>query len=118
MSSLRNLLYLLLGAVLAIFINSNLDQRVTIYFTQSARTRELPLAMALFAVLLLGFLAAFLLAVTDQLRLHSRLRQMRLKVERLESELGELRKLPLEESLPAGAGPEVREESEPQPGRL
>jgi len=112
-------LYLLVGAVLAIFIIFNLEQRVTIYFTQSWRTREIPLAMALFAALLLGFLVASLLAIADQIRLRSRLRQMRVKVERLESELGELRKLPLEESLPAGTASVVREDSredsEPEP---
>ena len=38
---------------------------------------------------------------------------MRLRAERLESELSELRKLPLEESLPARAMSAVQEEAEP-----
>ena len=101
MNTLRNLFYVLLGAILAIFIYFNFDQRVVIYFTRSWHTVEIPLALALFASLLVGFLVAAILAVADQIRLRSRLRQMRRTVEHLESELGELRKLPLEESLPA-----------------
>jgi len=104
-SSIRNLFYLVVGAVLAIFIYFNVDQRVTVYVTPGWHTREIPLAMALFSALLVGFLVATLLGIGDQLRLRSRLRQMRLRAERLESELSELRKLPLEDSLPARATP-------------
>ncbi len=106
MTTLRNLFYVLVGAVLAIFIYFNFDQRVVIYLTRGWHTREIPLALALFGAMLIGFLVAAILAVADQLRLRSRLRQMRRSVERLESELSGLRKLPLEESLPA---PRLRE---------
>ena len=109
MTTLRNLFYVLIGAVLAIFIYFNFDQRVVIYLTRGWHTREIPLALALFGAMLIGFLVAAVLAVADQLRLRSRLRQMRRSVERLESELSGLRKLPLEESLPA---PRPREEPE------
>lgn len=100
-TTLRNLFYVVLGAVLAIFIYFNFDQRVVIYMTRTWHTQELPLSLALFGALLLGFLVAAVLSVADQIRLRSRLRQMRKTVERLESELGELRKLPLGESLPS-----------------
>lgn len=106
MTTLRNLFYVILGAVLAIFIYFNFDQRVVIYVTPGWRTREIPLSLALFGALLVGFLVAAALAVADQIRLRSRLRQMRRTVERLESELAELRKLPLEESVPLRKPPE------------
>jgi uncharacterized integral membrane protein len=99
-TTLRNLFYVLVGAVLAIFIYFNFDQRVVIYF-MGWRTREAPLALALFGALLLGFLVAAVLGVADQLRLRSRLRVLRRNVERLEAELGELRRHSLEDSLPS-----------------
>lgn len=99
MSTLRNLFYVLIGATLAVFIYFNYEQGVVIYFTRTWRTAEIPLSLALFGSLLLGFLVAAILAVADQIRLRSRLRQMRRTVERLEAELGELRRLPLEDSL-------------------
>lgn len=99
MSTLRNLFYVLVGAILAVFIYFNYEQGVVIYFTRTWRTAEIPLSLALFGSILLGFLVAAILAIADQVRLRSRLRQMRRTVERLETELGELRKLPLEDSL-------------------
>ena len=107
MTTLRNLFYVLIGAVLAIFIYFNFDQRVVIYFTRSWHTREIPLSLALFGAMILGFLVAALLAIADQLRLRTRLRQMRRNTERLESELGERRKHPVDESPP------LRPQSEP-----
>ena len=118
MTTLRNLFYVLIGAILAIFIYFNFDQRVVIYFTRSWHTREIPLSLALFGTLILGFLVAALLAIADQLRLRSRLRQMRRNVERLESELGERRKPPLDDSLPSRPGSEPAEESETGPESL
>jgi uncharacterized integral membrane protein len=114
-NTIRNLFYVLVGAVLAIFIYFNFDQRVVIYFTGSWHTTEIPLSLALFGSLLLGFLVAAILAIGDQIRLRSRLRQMRRNVERLESELGELRRLPLGESLPTRtAATEPQADSEPE----
>jgi uncharacterized integral membrane protein len=110
-TAIRNLFYVLLGAVLAIFIYFNFDQRVVVYLTRGWHTREIPLALALFGAMLAGFLVATILAAADQVRLRSRLRTMRRSVERLESELSGLRKLPLEESLPA---PRSREEPDPK----
>ncbi len=114
MSTLRNLFYVLVGAVLAIFIYFNFEQGVVIYFTQLWHTDEIPLSLALFGSMLLGFLVAAVLAIGDQLRLRSRLRQMRRTVERLEAELGQLRRLPLEDSLPARSTEEPREDSGPE----
>jgi uncharacterized integral membrane protein len=98
-STFRNLFYVLVGAVLAVFIYFNYEQGVIIYFTRAWRTAEIPLSLALFGSMLLGFLVAAILAVADQIRLRSRLRKMRRTVEQLEAELGELRRLPLEDSL-------------------
>jgi uncharacterized integral membrane protein len=89
----------LIGATLAIFIYFNYEQGVVIYFTRSWHTAEIPLSLALVGSMLLGFLLAAILTVVDQIRLRSRLRQMRRSIERLEAELGELRRLPLEDPL-------------------
>ena len=97
MTTIRNLFYVLLGALLAIFIYFNFDQKVVVYFTPSWHTGETTLAMALFGALLVGFVVAALLSLADQIRLRSRLRQMRKTVERLEAELTELRKIPIED---------------------
>lgn len=118
MTTLRNLFYVLIGAVLAIFIYFNFDQRVVIYFTRSWHTREIPLSLALFGALILGFLVAALLAIADQLRLRTRLRQMRRNVERLESELGEPRKPPLGDSPPVRPPSEPVEDTETGPESL
>jgi uncharacterized integral membrane protein len=99
-TTIRNLFYVLLGALLAIFIYFNFDQQVVVHFTRNWHTAEMSLALALFGALLLGFVVAALLSLADQIRLRSRLRQMRKTVERLESELTELRRIPLETSKP------------------
>jgi uncharacterized integral membrane protein len=117
-TTLRNLFYVLIGAVLAIFIYFNFDQRVVIYFTRSWHTREIPLSLALFGALILGFLVAALLAIADQLRLRTRLRQMRRNVERLESELSERRRPPLDDSPPGRPPSEPEEDTETGPESL
>jgi uncharacterized integral membrane protein len=86
---------LLTGAALAIFIWSNFDQRVVIYFTDYFRTFELPLSAALVGALVIGFLFSFILSIPNQFRLRGRVRDHRRKIEKLESEIAELRKLPL-----------------------
>ncbi|MFQ5790921.1 MAG: LapA family protein [Acidobacteriota bacterium] len=104
MSIVRSLFYVLLGVTLAIFLMSNFEQRVTVSFTKLWQTREISLSLALFTAMMAGFLVGAVLAIADQLRLRSRLRQMRRSTERLEAELSELRKLPLTDmhgTLPA-----------------
>ncbi len=86
---------LLTSAALATFIWSNYDQRVVIYFTDYFRTFEIPLSAALLGALAIGFLFAFILSIPNQFRLRGRVRDHRKKIERLESEIAELRKLPL-----------------------
>ncbi len=86
---------LLTGAALSIFIWSNFDQRVVIYFTDYFRTFELPLSAALIGALVIGFLFSFILSIPNQFRLRGRVRDHRRKIEKLESEIAELRKLPL-----------------------
>jgi uncharacterized integral membrane protein len=117
-TTLRNLFYVLTGTVLAIFIIFNFDQRVVVYFTRSWHTREIPLSLALFGALILGFLVAALLAFADQLRLRARLRQMRRSIERLETQLGERRKPLIDDSAPAPPSPEPVEEAETGPETL
>ena len=106
MTTIRNLFYVLLGALLAIFIYFNFDQKVVVYFTRSWHTGEMSLALALFGALLAGFIVAALLSLADQIRLRSRLRQTKKTVERLESELTASRKQPLRPNL---------EPTEPEP---
>ena len=120
MNTLRNLFYVVIGAALAIFIYFNFDQRVVIYFTRSWHTQEIPLALALFGALVVGFLVAAVLAVADQLRLRSRLRQMRRTIEQLESHGGGLRSSPNDASVPSptSEGTEAGRESETGPETL
>ena len=98
MGIFKSFLILLVGAVLATFLWSNYDQRVAIYFTQAFRTVEIPLAAALVGSMLAGFLLAVALSLPNQFRLRGRIRELNRKVERLENEIGELRKLPLEDA--------------------
>ena len=99
------LLLLLAGAALATFLWSNYDQRVVIYFTQRFRTVEIPFSAALVGALAVGFLFSFILSLPNQFRLRGRVRDHRKKIERLENEIAELRKLPLSDvsgALPDG----------------
>ena len=104
-------LLLLIGAALATFIWSNYDQRVVIYFTQRFRTVELSFSAALVGALTIGFLFSFILSLPNQIRLRGRLRDHRKKIERLESEIAELRKLPLSDVDVSRALPDS-----PEPG--
>lgn len=115
MKIVRGLFYILVGVSLTLFLTSNFEQRVVVRFTNWWRTSEIPLALALFIAVLIGFIVTALLAIADQVRLRSRLRQQRRTIERLEQELGELRKLPLSESLPARSQPESRVRPDVQP---
>ena len=107
MRTLTMLFYLLLGSSLTIFFISNFDQRVVVYFgwppTLGFQTAEIPLALALLGAMVAGFVVSAFLAITDQFRLRTRLRQLRKTNERLESELEALRNLPLT-SLPPSEG--------------
>ncbi len=107
MRTLTMLFYLLLGSSLTIFFISNFDQRVVVYFgwppTLGFQTVDIPLALALLGAMVAGFVVAAFLAITDQFRLRTRLRQLRKTNERLESELEALRNLPLT-SLPLSEG--------------
>jgi uncharacterized integral membrane protein len=117
-TTLRNLFYVLIGAVLAIFIYFNFDQRVVIYFTRSWHTKEIPLSLALFGAMLLGFLVAALLAVADQLRLRARIRQLRKNIEQLESQIGAPSKPPVVDSPPVRESPQSEENTESGPEAL
>lgn len=108
MGIFKSLLILLAGAALATFLWSNYDDRVTVYFTRQFRTVELPLAAALGAALLGGVLLAVVLSLPNQFRLRARIRELSRKLDRLENENAELRKLPLDDSLPEGS-PSSRE---------
>ena len=109
------LFYLLLGSSLTIFFITNFDQRVVVYFgwppSLGFQTVDIPLALALLGAMLAGFVVAAFLAITDQFRLRTRLRQLRRTKERLESELEALRNLPLT-SLPTSEGRRATPENE------
>ena len=100
MGIIKSLFILLAGAALATFLWSNYDDKVTIYFTKQFRTVELPLAAALVVALLAGLLLAFALSLPNQFRLRARIRELTRKLDRLESENAELRKLPLDDTIP------------------
>jgi uncharacterized integral membrane protein len=97
---IKSLFILLAGAALATFLWSNYDEKVVVYFTRQFRTVELPLAAALGAALLGGILLAVALSLPNQFRLRARIRELTRKLDRLENENAELRKLPLDDSLP------------------
>jgi len=94
---IRSVIWLLVGATLAIFLWSNYEQKVVISFTEfnSFKTVPIPLSAALFAALAGGFMLAVALSLPNQFRLRGRVREMRRTLERLENEIAELRKLPL-----------------------
>jgi uncharacterized integral membrane protein len=104
----KSALILLAGAALATFLWSNYDETVVVYFTKYFRTVEIPLAAALVVSLLTGLLLAVALSLPNQFRLRSRIRELTRKNDRLENEIAELRKLPLDDSLPSSAA-ETRE---------
>lgn len=110
MGIVKSVLILLVGAVLATFLWSNYEQTVEIYFTQAFRTVEIPLAAALVGAMLAGFLLAVALSLPNQFRLRGRIRQMNRKNERLEREIAELRKLPLDDARSGDL--DISEESE------
>lgn len=104
MKTITMFFYLLLGSALTIFIYSNFEQTVVVRFTNSYRTGEVPLALALFAAMVAGFLVTTLLAFAHQFRLRNRLRILRKANERLESEIAALRNLPLTSLPTSGSG--------------
>lgn len=95
MGIFRSILWLLVGAALAIFLWSNYEQKVVISFTEPFKTVPIPLSAALVGALAGGFLLAVALSLPNQFRLRGRVREMKRKLERVESEIAELRKLPL-----------------------
>jgi uncharacterized integral membrane protein len=97
---IKSLFILLAGAALATFLWSNYDQKVVVYFTRQFRTVELPLAAALVVALLTGLLLAVALSLPNQFRLRARIRELTRKLDRIENENAELRKLPLDDSIP------------------
>jgi uncharacterized integral membrane protein len=112
---IKSLFILLAGAALATFLWSNYEQKVTVYFTGQFRTVELPLAAALVVALLAGLLLAVALSLPNQFRLRARIRELSRKLERLENENAELRKLPLDDALPESGSP-FREPRESRDG--
>lgn len=103
MGIIKSLFILLAGAALATFLWSNYEQKVVVYFTNQFRTVELPLAAALVVALLTGLLLAVTLSLPNQFRLRARIRELTRKLDRLENENAELRKLPLDDAIPGSA---------------
>ena len=98
MGILRSVLILLVGAALATFLWSNYDQRVVIKFTDYRNlhpSADISLSAALVGAMLAGFLLAVALSLPNQFRLRGRVRESRRRIDRLENEIAELRKLPL-----------------------
>jgi uncharacterized integral membrane protein len=112
----KSLLILLAGAALATFLWSNYDQKVVIYFTQQFRTVEVPLAAALVVALVSGFLLAAAFSLPNQFRLRSRLRELTRKLDRLENENAELRKVALDDAIPETSREAGRREGRGSPG--
>ena len=98
MGIFRSIVWLFIGATLAIFLWSNYDQKVVISFTAPFKTIPIPLSAALVGALAAGFLLAVGMSLPNQFRLRKRARELRRKSEGLESEIAELRKLPLNDT--------------------
>lgn len=109
MGIVKSALILLAGAALATFLWSNYDQPVVVYFTKYFRTIEIPLAAALVVSLLAGLLLSVALSLPNQFRLRGRIRELTRKIDRLENEIAEQRKLPLDDSLPSSDASKTRE---------
>jgi len=92
---IRSVLWLLIGAALAIFLWSNYEQKVVISFAAPFKTVPIPLSAALVAALAGGFLLAVALSLPNQFRLRGRVRELRRKLDRVEGEIADLRTLPL-----------------------
>lgn len=114
MGIVKSFLILLVGAALATFLWSNYDQKVVIYFTSLFRTVEIPLAAALVGAILSGFVLAVALSLPNQFRLRARVRELTRKIERMENEISELRKLPLDDSLPEEKDRDAPSDGEPR----
>ena len=82
-----------------ILILSNLQTAVHINFL-TFRTVAMPLSYCLVIAFLAGLLLALILSIPSQLRLRSRIREIRRKNERLDNEIAELRKLPIGDPIP------------------
>ena len=96
MGIFRSVLVLLAGAALATFLWSNYEQTVVICaFRDRFCTVEMSLSAALVGAIAVGFLLAVGLSLPNQFRLRKGARELRRANERLETELAELRKLPL-----------------------
>lgn len=100
MGILKSVLILLVGAALATFIWSNYESTVVIHFTSFFRTVEIPLSAALVGAILAGFVLAVAMSLPNQFRLRSKIRELNRKIDRMQKEIGELRKLPLDDALP------------------
>ena len=99
MGIIRSVLWLLIGAALAIFLWSNSEPKVVVSFTatpfKTVQTVPIPLSAALVAALGGGFLLAAALSLPNQFRLRGRVRELRRKLDRVEGEIADLRTLPL-----------------------
>ena len=111
MGIFRSVTWLLIGAALAVFLWSNYEQKVVVSFTAPLKTVPIPLSAALVGALAAGFLLAVALSLPNQFRLRSRVREMKRNTSRLESEIAELRKLPLTDVSESG-GSELASSSE------
>ena len=94
MGIIRSIVWLLVGAALALFLWSNYEPEVVISFL-GENTVPIPLSAALVGALVSGFFLAVALSLPNQFRLRGRVRELRRKLDRLENEIAELRKLPL-----------------------
>lgn len=103
MGIFRSIVWLLVGAALAVFLWSNYEQKVVISFTAPFRTVPIPLSAALVGALAAGFLLAVALSLPNQFRLRGKVREMKRNVGRLEDEIAELRKLPLTDVSESGS---------------
>ncbi len=94
---LRTLVALAVGVAASMLFFANYDQTVVVYYwLKDVSSGPRSLSVVLFFAFLAGFVAAALAGIADQVRLRSRIRQMRRTIDRLEGEIGTARSLPVQ----------------------
>ena len=92
----KSIIYLLVIIILAVFFTQNSSQSVDIKILNSEYL-DLPLYYIMIASFLLGTLFSLMIAGIREIRLRNQLRRINNELKNRDSEIAELRKLPLKD---------------------
>lgn len=93
---LKILAFLLLALILVGLSMLNADRRVTVSYLPGAELRDVPVFLVILGSMFLGVFVAGVVSMVDQVRLRLRARELERQIAGLESELKELRNLPIQ----------------------